>query len=59
MKDHFERTYVCQVPCPTCSGDHWIDVYEEDGKFYTLCFGVDVEPNQLSDRELKDWNIKH
>lgn len=57
MKSHWERNLVSQIPCPSCEGDHWIDVYEEDGKYYTLCFGVDIEAYQLTERELKYWNI--
>ncbi len=59
MKKTFKRTIISEIPCPSCEGDHWIDVYKEDGKYYTLCFGVDIEPYQLTEKELKQWNVKH
>lgn len=61
MKKNFKRKIVDQIQCPSCSGGpgHWIDVYKEDGKYYTLCFGVDTEPYQLTEQDLKYWNIKH
>ncbi len=56
MNTRFERKVVRQVLCPSCDDSHWIDCYEEDGKYYTLCF-VDVEPYQLTDRDLEYWKI--
>jgi hypothetical protein len=56
MRKNFKREYVCQIICPSCEDSHWIDVYKEDGSFYTLCF-VDIEPYPLTDKELKYWKI--
>lgn len=57
METHSAREVVWKIPCPSHDNEHFVDVYKEDGKYYVLCFGIDIEPYELTERELKYWNV--